>query len=167
MSRITPSSAAKASFLIAFAMLMTTQTFAHLPVALTDTNGDGVISAEEIREIRQSARAQMISRFDSDGDGELSRAERKAAKEAYKTARTAAFDVDRDGRLSRVERKAAKEARRAAIELQLDVNGDGEVSAAERAGFDEVKNDRPERNGKRHKRAETDHKHTDSNIDTE
>lgn len=127
--------------------LIVVPAWAFSPANLTDTNGDGVISAAEIREVRRAEKAQ----YDANGDGELSRDERKAAKQARRAAMVSAFDSDGDGELSRDEREAAKEARMAEIEAQLDVNGDGTVSDAERAGYDEVKQDRRghKRKGKR------------------
>ena len=65
------------------ATLLTAQAQAHKPgrlmnLDLSDLNGDGVISADEIRQARENSRAQMLSQFDADGNGELSRTERKA-----------------------------------------------------------------------------------------
>jgi hypothetical protein len=120
--------------------------FAAMPT-LTDTNGDGVISADEITAIRDAQRATDMATFDTDGNGELSRTERRAMQDARYEAMLQANDADGDGELSREERSAAKDAHRAAIEAQLDVNQDGEVSDEERAGFDEVKGDKK---GKKH-----------------
>jgi len=127
---------------IALAGLISVPVWAFTPASLTDFDGDGVISAAEIKQTRK---AQMITEFDTDGDGELSRVERRAAKKAMRAARIAAFDSDGDGALSDSEKTAAREARMATIESQLDTNGDGVVSDAERAGFDQVMSERKER----------------------
>ncbi len=131
-------------------------------VALTDFDGDGVISADEIREARQAARADMISQFDTDGNGELSKEERRAAKQQFRASVVESFDANGDGELSRSERKLAKQAHKDAIMLQLDVNGDGEVSDAEKAGWEEVRSERGDkhRHGKRGKR------HSDTDEET-
>ena len=91
-------------------------------VEFTDTDGDGVISAEEITAAREVNRSTILAEFDVDGNGEL----------------------------SRDERRAAKDARRAAVETVLDVNGDGELSDEETAGIEQVKEERGEKkSGKR------------------
>lgn len=125
-------------------------------IQLSDVNGDGVISAEEIREARQAARTNMIVQFDTNGDGELSRQERRAAKETFRALAVESYDANGDGELSRSERKTAKQARKDAIMLQLDVNGDGEVSDAEKAGWKEVRKERrgKHKHGKRNGRGE-------------
>lgn len=128
-------------------------------ISLADFNGDGVISADEIRQAFQVARADMVTRFDTDGNGELSKEERRAAKELFRADARSIYDANGDGELSRSERKVARKARKDSIMLQLDVNGDGEVSAAEKAGWEEVRSERAEKRGKRGK------KHAD--IDTE
>lgn len=118
------------------------------PPTLTDLNGDGVISAEEINEIRQAHKADMLNQYDADGNGELSRLEKRALKDAHYDAALVEFDADGDGELSREERRAVREARRAAVEAQLDVNQDGVVSDEERAGFEQVREARGERGGR-------------------
>lgn len=105
------------------------------PLTLSDTDGDGVISAEEILAQGEAQRAERIALYDTDGDGELSDTER----DAIKADRLAVNDTDGDGELSRAERRAARQAQRELIEAQLDVNGDGIVSDAEGAGLDEVR----------------------------
>ncbi len=149
---------------IALAGIITAPVWAFTPPTFTDTNGDGVISAEEIVQSREARRATAIQQYDTNGDGELSRQERKALKEARRAAMVLQFDADGDGELSRTERKAAKEARRAAIEIQLDVNGDGTVSDAERAGYEEAKKDHRGKKGRHgHKKSG---KHSDQSDDT-
>jgi len=130
--------------------MITTQAMAMDPVKLTDSNGDGVISAEEITQNRESFKAEVLAEYDADGNGELSRLERRAMKDDRYAQAVANFDTDGDGKLSRDERKAAKQAKRAALEVQLDVNQDGVVSDAERAGFDELHEGRDKkRHGKK------------------
>ena len=141
---------------IALATLLSAPLWAKPLATLTDFNGDGVISAEEIKQARKARRAAAIVEFDTDGNGKLSRDERKVMKKARRAAMVAAHDTDGDGVLSESERQVAKDARRAAIEQQLDVNGDGEVSALERAGFEEVKAARGDKKrGKGHKHGKT------------
>jgi len=133
---------------IALAGIIAAPVWAFTPPTLTDFNGDGVISVEEIVQSREARKATALQQYDSNGDGELSRAERKVLKEARRAAMVTRFDTDGDGELSRTEKKAAKEARRAAIEVQLDVDGDGTVSDAERAGYEEAKKDRRAKKGR-------------------
>ena len=80
-------------------------------VFLSDLDGDGVISAEEIRQIREDIRNSMLETFDTDGDGQLSREERKAIRKARKAEFVSLHDTDGDGELSKAERKQAKAAR--------------------------------------------------------
>ena len=120
-------------------------------IKLTDSNGDGVISAEEITQVRDKHKAAMLQQYDADGNGELSRLEKRAMKDDRYAEAVANFDTDGDGELSRDERKAAKQARRAAFKAQLDVNQDGVVSDAESAVFDELREGRgwKKRHGKK------------------
>jgi len=137
---------------IVLATLLSSPLLAKPHATLTDFDGDGVISADEIKQAREARRAAAIIEFDTDGNGKLSREERKVMKQSRRAARIAEHDTDGDGALSDSERQVAKAARRAAIEQQLDVNGDGEVSAIERAGFEEVKAARGDKKrGKGHK----------------
>ena len=92
--------------------------FAGAPVNLTDTDGDGVVSAEEIRTQAETRRAAQAAQYDTDGD------------------------------LSRTERRAAGDARRDAVEAQLDVDGDGTVSDTEAAGFDQIRQAMREEGGR-------------------
>jgi len=62
--------------------LLSGSIFAASPTSLTDNDGDGVISAEEIRLARDTSRADLLTQFDTDGNGELSRDEKRAAREA-------------------------------------------------------------------------------------
>ena len=130
---------------IVVAGLSSSQLLAQDRPILSDLDGDGVISAEEIRQIRENSRNSNLELFDTDGDGQLSREERKAIKKARRAEFVSLHDTDGDGQLSRAERKQAKEAVKEVIMQQLDTNGDGTVSDAERAGFDEVKAERQSR----------------------
>ena len=133
------------------AVLVSGGVFAKGNLTLSDTNGDGVISAEEITAARAASKADMLAQFDTDGNGELSRTERRAMRDARYDAMLLEFDADGDGELSRDEKRAAKEARRASVQTMLDVNGDGEVSAEESAGWEQVKEERGDKGGKRGK----------------
>lgn len=137
---------------VVVAGLSSGQLLAQDKVILTDLDGDGVISAEEIRQIRENLRNSMLDTFDTDGDGQLSRQEKKAIMKARRAEFVSLHDTDGDGELSREERKQAKAARMEVIMQQLDTNGDGTVSDAERAGFDEVKADRKSRREERRAR---------------
>lgn len=132
------------------AILISGTTLAADKVEFADTDGNGVISAEEITAAREANKAARLAEFDVDGNGELSRDERRAAKDARYDDMLINFDADGDGELSREERQAAKDARRAAVETILDVNGDGELSDEETAGIEQVKEERGEKkSGKR------------------
>jgi len=123
---------------------------------LQDTNGDGVISAEEITAARDAGKAEKLAQFDADGNGELSRDERRAMRDARYDAMLLVYDADGNGELSKDERRAAKDARRATVDVQLDVNGDGDVSAEEAAGMEQVKAERQDkRGGKRGKKRDS------------
>lgn len=126
---------------VLLAGLVTTTAWAATPT-FTDTNNDGVISADEIQTARELAKAERLTQFDTDGDGTLSDEEKNAMKDARKAEHLSLNDTDGNGELSRAERRAAKVARRAAIEAQLDVNQDGVVSDAEGAGFDQLREER-------------------------
>ena len=122
------------------------------PMNLSDLDGDGVISAEEIQTQVDAQRTEKMALFDTDGDGELSDTEKQAMRETRKAERLATTDTDGDGEVSRAERRAAREAKRDAIEAQLDVDGDGVVSDAEGAGFDQFREESREERGKGHGR---------------
>jgi len=110
-----------------------------------DLDGDGILSEEERRAMRDAMRQEWIDRFDLDGDGELSREERMAARQAMfedsprGQALMRQFDADGDGVLN-AEEQAAMEAyqqqqrdqQRADQLAQYDMDGDGELSREER-----------------------------------
>lgn len=137
---------------VAAACLVSLSAIAASGPELVDLDGDGVISAEEIVQIRDEYKQILLSAYDTDGDGELSRDERSAMRMARETEMLNTFDTDGDGELSRDERRAAHEERRAAMETQLDVNQDGVVSDEESAGFDSVKSERGRGHGRDHGR---------------
>jgi len=130
--------------------LFTSAVMAMTPVQLTDADGDGVISAQEIADARDAKKAETLAQFDADGNGELSRDERRSMKDARYESMLSQFDADGDGELSKEEKSAAKDVRRASTDAMLDVNGDGELSAEETAGIEQAKDERGDRKkGKR------------------
>jgi hypothetical protein len=137
---------------VSVAAVFSSSVLALTPPTFTDIDGDGVISEAEVKQIRESHRATMLSEYDVDGDGKLSRMERREAKDARYAQMVQQFDTDGDGELSREERRSARDARRATVEAQFDVNQDGVLSDDERAGLDSVKKHRG-RGGKGHRKA--------------
>ncbi len=105
---------------------------------LVDLDGDGVVSAEEISQIRDEIKQTELSSHDTNGDGQLSRDEHDAIRAEHEAEMLVDFDTDGDGQLSRQEHQAARDAQRAIIETQLDVNQDGVLSSEELAGFEAV-----------------------------
>ena len=134
----------------AIAAALSTSALARGPIELRDVDGDGVVSAEEIRTLAEERRAARLTRYDADGDGELSDAEKDMMREAMRAERLVTADTDGNGELSRAERRAARDARRDMMEAQLDVDGDGVVSDAEGAGFDEIREKRRDGKGRHH-----------------
>jgi Ca2+-binding EF-hand superfamily protein len=76
-----------------------------------DTDGDGKLSKQEKKAMRESVRAQVLEKFDADGDGELSEEERGAAKLARSEKIIAKFDTDGDNKLSAQELSVAMDSR--------------------------------------------------------
>lgn len=74
-------------------------------VSVTDTDGDGTISAEEFAAAAKAQKDTMLATYDTDGDGVLSRTERQAAT----------LDTDKDGKTSQAERQAAHDSQKAAM----------------------------------------------------
>lgn len=141
----------------AVAAVFSTSVLALTPPAFTDLDGDGVISEAEVKQIRESHRATLLSEYDVNGDGKLSRLERREAKDARHAQMVQQFDADGDGELSREERRSARDARRATLEAQFDVNQDGVLSDEERAGLESVKKHKG-RGGKGDKKAGRKHR---------
>ncbi|OED42163.1 hypothetical protein AB833_07610 [Chromatiales bacterium (ex Bugula neritina AB1)] len=150
------------STLVAVVLSFSTATvFAQNAPALTDTDGNGVISTEEAQAALRAFRDAKVTEFDTDGDGQLSRTERRAARDARRAQAVVTFDTDGDGELSRAERQDARAARRDAIEAQFDTNNDGNLSDAERAGLDGL-NAAREENGNRRGHGKRGRKNRDS-----
>jgi Ca2+-binding EF-hand superfamily protein len=110
-----------------------------------DTDGDGILSEEERREMMRAMRDEWMERFDLDGDGELSREERMAARQSMfessdrGQALMRQFDADGNGVLDDAEQAAMeayqqeqRDQRRAEQLAQYDTDGDGELSRDER-----------------------------------
>ena len=112
-----------------------------------DLDGDGVISAEEITQIRDEFMQSELATYDTDGDGQLSRDEHDVIRAEREAEMLINFDTDGDGQLSRQEHQAAREAQRASMEAQLDVNQDGVLSDEELAGFEAVEAEQGSRGG--------------------
>lgn len=119
-----------------------------------DTDGDGVLSAEEFQVAQDTMRLEFVSRYDTDGDGILSEEEREAAHEAVREEFEARYDTDGDGEISPEEREqirrhhpgyggrlgrhgADDDARRQAFLDQFDSDGDGTLSEEEREAMAE------------------------------
>ena len=68
-----------------------------------DTNGDGVISVEELQAGAEKMRAEHLAKLDTDHDGKVSREERKAAFEKFAEERFSKMDKNSDGALSKDE----------------------------------------------------------------
>lgn len=110
-----------------------------------DLDGDGILSDEERRAMREAMQKERLARFDTDGDGEISREERMAARqERFENsdrgqALMRQFDADGNGVLDEQEQAALdahNEEQRAAREAeqiaQYDLDGDGLLSEEER-----------------------------------
>lgn len=68
-----------------------------------DTNGDGVITAEELKAGADKMRAEHLAKVDTDHDGKVSPEERKAAFEKFAEERFTKMDKNNDGALSKDE----------------------------------------------------------------
>jgi len=85
---------------------------------------------------------EILEKFDKDGDGKLSEEERKAMREAMHARMEERhkemlekFDTDKDGKLSPEEREKAREAMKAKMLEKYDKDGDGKLSDEERAAI--------------------------------
>ena len=123
-----------------------------------DLDGDGVLSAEERKAMRDAMRAEFMSQMDLDGDGEISLEERVAASRErilnsdWGERISSRFDEDGDGVLSESELAAMdasimeREQERMARDLErYDTDGDGVLSPEERAVQQQQRDDREER----------------------
>jgi len=110
-------------------------TFKPLPVSLVDVNGDGMLSAKELRAafrevrqhrrtIRKAKRQKRLAAHDVNGDGKLDKTERMAAR----SARFAKLDTDGNGSISPTEAKGTRLGKRF---TQMDANRDGMLTKAE------------------------------------
>jgi len=112
-----------------------------------DLDGNGELSEDERKAMREAFRKRSIERFDKDGDGKLSEEERRAMRRdrggmwaaATERWRLQHFDKDGDGKLSEAEEAEQKEfqgqfmAMGKSLDVQFnDLDGDGEVSIEER-----------------------------------
>src|SRR6478735_3352957 len=68
-----------------------------------DTNGDGVITVEELKAGEEKMRAEHLAKVDTDHDGKVSPEERKAAFEKFAEQHFAKMDKNNDGALSKDE----------------------------------------------------------------
>jgi hypothetical protein len=129
-------------------------------LASADANGDGSVSAEELRAARQARRADKAAsafdRLDTDRDGMISRAEfdARASARAERGPRAHRGDRARPARAERAERGPVDiaEARAKAEQAfdRLDADRDGVLSPAERqAGREAMREHRRERMGER------------------
>jgi Ca2+-binding EF-hand superfamily protein len=72
-------------------------------IGKADTNGDGVITVEELKAGEEKMRAEHMAKVDTDHDGKVSPEERKAAFEKFAEERFAKMDKNNDGALSKDE----------------------------------------------------------------
>jgi Ca2+-binding EF-hand superfamily protein len=93
-------------------------------IRLADTNGDGMISADEIRAHQQARFAQM----DANHDGQLTRDEMGPP--------TVPGDGQRPGMMNNERREAMRDQRQAQMLQQMDSDHNGTVSEEEFAGFE-------------------------------
>ncbi len=99
----------------------------HPVLAALDSDHNGEISAEEIRNSSQSLR-----RLDINGDGSLSPPEVMPNRAAAWTAVIfGQFDIDHDGRISAAEWKSEQSASLREIIMSADRNHDGFTTMAE------------------------------------
>ena len=78
-----------------------------------DTDGDGKLSPEEGKAMREARQAEMLKKYDKDGDGKLSDEEKKARDEEMAAKRKAIvekYDANKNGKLEPEEMKAAMDA---------------------------------------------------------
>lgn len=89
-------------------------------IAGFDKDGDGKLSEQERKAMREEMKAkmdgrkaEMLKKFDTNGDGKLDETERaamKAEREAMHKALVEKYDTNKDGKLDPEEAKAARAA---------------------------------------------------------
>jgi len=78
-----------------------------------DKDGDGKLSPDEAKTMRETRQAENLKKYDKDGDGKLSDEERKirqADMEAKRKALLDKYDANKNGKLDPEEMKAARDA---------------------------------------------------------
>jgi hypothetical protein len=95
-----------------------------------DTDGDGVISAEEREAEHQRRMAAMKQRLDTDGDGKVSDEERAAAFHMRADEMRTRLDANGDGKVTADELAAGRRMRGLTMQ-EIDTDHDGDVSAEE------------------------------------
>ncbi len=105
--------------------------------AKLDTNGDGVVTMQEM----EQRALERFAKADANKDGKVTPEERRAVFEAHKQERFAKRDANGNGVLERSELERMPEKWFA----KLDVNDDGALSA------DELRNMRGKNRGKHHR----------------
>ncbi|WP_068311257.1 EF-hand domain-containing protein [Aliiruegeria sabulilitoris] len=126
-----------------------------------DTDGDGKISAEELKAFPAARATERFKAADADGDGKISKEEMAAEIETMRAAREnnrldnmiARFDTDKDGFISQEEMEAAMGQGRAQRDPGdrmmrfADTDKDGAISEAEYAAMAERMQQRGDRFG--------------------
>ena len=103
----------------------------HDPMKMMDSNGDGMLSADE----HAAGAKAMFDKLDADHDGFVTAAEMDAAHKGMKgmkdemssAGKIKAIDTDGDGKLSAAEHAAGSQQ----MFTRSDANADGMVDAAE------------------------------------
>lgn len=78
-----------------------------------DKDGDGKISPEEAKAMREAMQAERLKKWDKNGDGKIDADEEKAMREEMTAKRKALmekYDENKDGKLDPAERKKAMDA---------------------------------------------------------
>ncbi|HEY1546384.1 MAG TPA: EF-hand domain-containing protein [Kofleriaceae bacterium] len=100
--------------------------------------GIGLAAAQPAAAPDQPIREQVIQKYDTNGDGVLDanekaamRADFRAKRETHRAKMLAKWDANHDGKLEKNELVAMREARAEKMFKRLDVNGDGQLSFEE------------------------------------